>query len=294
MPKIVVIMRCNNTQYNDRRWLVMNEKFSNTKRQEMEITDDAIIFINTELEVKHIIPYGRMKDVKLTKTLGIPSFDVIDKETIDGKINIHHGYMYEFNQKEKLQEMVTFVKERIKSAPSIEVEPQKPFECNLHVIDSLSFSYKNHQIRIGKGLFAKKIPVTSITTCDGMSYWEDIAFHKVEIKFNAEQDRYIIKGRTYDSVKDIPFKDYYDNMVKDSAMPTEEKLIALQNKTFAGVELFAKGVTSGVITQSNSNTEKDASVIGRAVVGAAIAGPTGAIVGALSAVDKNNKKKDKE
>lgn len=37
--------------------------------------------------------------------------------------------------------------------------------------------------------------------------------------------------------------------------------------------------------------EKKASVVGRAVVGGIIAGETGAVVGALSAVDKNNKKK---
>ena len=36
---------------------------------------------------------------------------------------------------------------------------------------------------------------------------------------------------------------------------------------------------------------KDASVVGRAVVGGVIAGPAGAVVGALSAVNKNNKKK---
>lgn len=36
-------------------------------------------------------------------------------------------------------------------------------------------------------------------------------------------------------------------------------------------------------------TTKDASVVKRAAVGGIIAGPTGAIVGALSAVDKNNK-----
>ena len=35
--------------------------------------------------------------------------------------------------------------------------------------------------------------------------------------------------------------------------------------------------------------KKDASVIGRAAVGGVIAGPAGAVVGALSAVDKNNK-----
>lgn len=37
--------------------------------------------------------------------------------------------------------------------------------------------------------------------------------------------------------------------------------------------------------------EKDASVIGRGIVGGLVAGPAGAVVGALSAVDKNNKKK---
>lgn len=38
------------------------------------------------------------------------------------------------------------------------------------------------------------------------------------------------------------------------------------------------------------NEEKDASVVGRAVVGGIIAGEVGATVGALSAIDKNNKK----
>ena len=42
----------------------------------------------------------------------------------------------------------------------------------------------------------------------------------------------------------------------------------------------------------NKNEHKDASVVGRAVVGGIIAGPTGAVVGALSAVDKNNKNKE--
>ncbi len=36
---------------------------------------------------------------------------------------------------------------------------------------------------------------------------------------------------------------------------------------------------------------KKASVLGRAALGAAIAGPTGAVIGALSAIDKNNSKK---
>ena len=39
------------------------------------------------------------------------------------------------------------------------------------------------------------------------------------------------------------------------------------------------------------STNKKASVVGRAVAGGIIAGPAGAVVGALSAVDKNNSKK---
>lgn len=39
--------------------------------------------------------------------------------------------------------------------------------------------------------------------------------------------------------------------------------------------------------------KKDASVVGRAVAGGIIAGPAGAVVGALSAVDKNNKNREK-
>ncbi len=44
----------------------------------------------------------------------------------------------------------------------------------------------------------------------------------------------------------------------------------------------------GAITQTSSST-KNASTIGRAVVGGAVAGPAGAVVGAVSAVDKNNR-----
>ena len=39
----------------------------------------------------------------------------------------------------------------------------------------------------------------------------------------------------------------------------------------------------------NKKSGNEASVVGRAVVGGIIAGPAGAVVGALSAVDKNNK-----
>lgn len=42
-----------------------------------------------------------------------------------------------------------------------------------------------------------------------------------------------------------------------------------------------------------SNKPKDASVVGRAIVGGALAGSAGAVVGALSAVDKNNRNANK-
>lgn len=194
--------------------------------------------------------------------------------------------MYELDQKDRLEEMVEWAKAQMKCAPSIEPPKTK----KIQFIDSLDFKYKNHAIRLGRGFFAKKIPVSSITTYEGMSYWEDAVFNKVRITFDVGNDRYVIEGRTFDSVKDIPFREYYNSMVRDSAMPAEEKEIALNSKSYGNVELFAKGV----IKQTNepiANEEKDASVIGRAVVGAAIAGPTGAVVGALSAVDKNNKNK---
>lgn len=45
------------------------------------------------------------------------------------------------------------------------------------------------------------------------------------------------------------------------------------------------------LTPRQSQQPKDASVIGRGVVGGIAAGPVGAVVGALSAVDKNNRNK---
>ena len=53
--------------------------------------------------------------------------------------------------------------------------------------------------------------------------------------------------------------------------------------------------TAQILAAQNAShtTKKDASVVGRAVVGGLVAGPAGAVVGALSAVDKNNKNRSK-
>ena len=54
-------------------------------------------------------------------------------------------------------------------------------------------------------------------------------------------------------------------------------------------------IADALTSDSSSSTSrgKDASVVGRAVAGQIIAGPAGAVVGALSAVDKNNKNRGK-
>ena len=60
----------------------------------------------------------------------------------------------------------------------------------------------------------------------------------------------------------------------------------------------AKALTPADLANMSSSTtapkEKDASVVGRAIVGGAVAGPVGAVVGAISAVDKNNRNSKKE
>ena len=59
---------------------------------------------------------------------------------------------------------------------------------------------------------------------------------------------------------------------------TTEQIYEMKNAIYAGAGSTGKGT-------------KDASVIGRAVAGGVIAGPVGAVVGAISAVDANNRKK---
>ncbi len=43
--------------------------------------------------------------------------------------------------------------------------------------------------------------------------------------------------------------------------------------------------------ENSRKVQKDASVVGRSLVGGIVAGPVGAIIGGLSAVNKNNRKK---
>ena len=49
--------------------LFMSEKFCNTRGQEITFTDDGIIFAMPSLSSEELIPYGRIKDIKVTKEL---------------------------------------------------------------------------------------------------------------------------------------------------------------------------------------------------------------------------------
>lgn len=91
----------------------------------------------------------------------------------------------------------------------------------------------------------------------------------------------------------------YRWLVENSSMSETEKKEMLENPpaekiTARAVSEYSYTSGSTYISGSSfkpefSSGQKDASVIGRAVAGAVIAGPAGAVVGALSAVDKNNK-----
>lgn len=75
-----------------------------------------------------------------------------------------------------------------------------------------------------------------------------------------------------------------DENVIDRGLEKHMEQMKKPYNSAVGKQIVAMGNSS-----SNTSKEKDASVIGRAVAGQIIAGPAGAVVGALSAVDKNNK-----
>lgn len=94
----------------------------------------------------------------------------------------------------------------------------------------------------------------------------------------------------------------YTYLVKYSAMSEEAKARLLSNPNDLVGECrgyynelawksFAKSYAGSVVYGSGKS--KDASVVGRAAAGWAIAGPAGGVIGALSAVDKNNKNSKK-
>ena len=271
----------------------MNEKFKNNGLSwKITFTDDSITLQKGNTE--KIYPYGSIKDIKLS----FPSaLTIIEHEKADNGKNKSDFYTYTKDQKERLKELINYAKERMAAAPQAKRENNEVVDnrhsryFNTHRCDSIYFKYKEKTIHYRDGMGHRKtVSAEEITSCEGMSFWEDIALHKVKITFKAGDETYIIEGDTVDANGYIPFAKYYDDIINDSKMPNNEKATARNNKSYGNMEMFA----NGVIKQSDNfdtKKEKDASVVGRAVAGAVIAGPTGAIVGALSAVDKNNRNK---
>lgn len=267
----------------------MNKEFRNSLGWKIIFTDKKIILRKDNLE--KVYPYGSIKDIKFT----FPSaLTIIEHELAENGKNKSNFFTYSDKaQKAKLEEMVTFVKEQMKNAPRAQAERKVKEVKNKHIykFDCLHFKVKAGIVQLKGGLFnSQKFHASAITSSVGMSFSKDLAFHKVKITFFVGDDKYIIEGDPFNGVSDIPIEEYYDDMVRNSGMTEEEKRKVLKNKSYGNVEMFANGVIKQA-KEPITSKEKEASVIGRAIVGAAIAGETGAIVGALSAVDKNSKNK---
>ena len=88
--------------------------------------------------------------------------------------------------------------------------------------------------------------------------------------------------KVWDTYVDIPENDKLDRVLFEK---TKKEIL----------DFFAQGGWDGTIKDLREKpSSKDASVIGRGVVGGIAAGPVGAVVGALSAVDKNMKNANKK
>jgi hypothetical protein len=93
------------------------------------------------------------------------------------------------------------------------------------------------------------------------------------------------------------FKSKETKCLKERQQAAKYQLAQVQNELARISTAAAKVEHTGPVYYPSSHRtsptpyQKDKSVIGSAVVGGIIAGPAGAVVGALHAVDKNNKKK---
>lgn len=149
------------------------------------------------------------------------------------------------------------------------------------------------EVIIGGKLFGKRIPLSSITSSNGMSCSYRTIGSMYTIRFCANRESHTLYIRGFDTVtgESIDGERIYKYIVDNSGMSKAEKDKARKNIT-SDIHKHASAI-AGVARASATSTQKqkDASVVGRAVAGGVIAGPAGAVVGALSAVDKNNKNK---
>lgn len=147
---------------------------------------------------------------------------------------------------------------------------------------------KNWKYERGKGIyygnnFSNFIPEEKITSFDirfGSNLRES---NYAEVKYNGNK------------VINLPYSYKRSNEVIawTSAFQADAMIRWSQTHTTTVEEQEMRNKLVETITKDVSETSKDASVVGRAVAGGIIAGPAGAVVGALSAVDKNNKNRSK-
>ena len=134
------------------------------------------------------------------------------------------------------------------------------------------------------GLFKEKILLKEITSAEYFKFANpgvgggigriDFCHYgsKRSLYFDPEEAGRALEARNY--------------IIEFSGMEIEEKAKAFDSYAEYASDTGYNPYKAAAEAKKN----KDASVVGRAVAGGIIAGPTGAIVGALSAVDKNNKK----
>lgn len=160
----------------------------------------------------------------------------------------------------------------------------------MHFFNNGLFSGENWSYDSGiitykkKNYSASNVEEFKVNSCNWK--WEkgsvDVKFKdgtKIKLQFSGkdQEDVYIVKSLIgYDKLLSNANKNPQNNSSYNSASNEARNRIA-------------DALTSD--SSPSTSKEKDASVIGRAVAGQIIAGPAGAVVGALSAVDHNNKNK---
>ena len=265
----------------------MNAEFKNNDKI-LIFSDDAIevkLLMNNKWVAWGTYPYRNIQDIRFTLLSSTVIFAM--KEYYANGQQKSFEFKYTKEQKSKLKEAVDFALEHVNIAAKEENELAM-LRGTTYRYDTKYFKYDYKKKEIVAG--AKHIPVVDITSGEEMSFWQDLAYNKVKITFKVKKDTYIIEGKTFDGVNDFPLEQYYDSIINDSKMLLSQKRIAKENKAYSNAELFASVATKAT-SQPISKKDNNASVIGRAVIGAAVAGSTGAIVGALSAIDENNKNK---
>lgn len=134
------------------------------------------------------------------------------------------------------------------------------------------------------------------THCESYSIYVCMDHHPVMDRWIDYFSKLIVPRRVGGLYKQTPEEmlAIYKYLVKYSAMPEELKSMILRDPK-NGLTLnyylnrdIVMG-TSHPVSYSNKS-DKDASVVGRAAAGWVIGGPAGGVIGALSAVDKNNRR----